>query len=180
MTKAVSIIIMISALMFGVARPQNVDFKREQLSQKGQVAYDRLFSTCVFRIGSVGFAGTTSEEELALYDLLEEPQALDALKSLVADASYEGGLYGLVGLSLKNNTEFNRAVYVYKARQQRPETEPKTKSIVCQFGRRETDEHVITQSGCIYGSELRAAVVTKIQSGRYDSFLLPKYRPTGK
>lgn len=39
----------------------------------------------------------------------------------MADASYEGGLYGLIGLSIKNNTEFNRAVDVYKARHQRPE-----------------------------------------------------------
>ena len=176
MTKVIGMIIMMSALVAGAGSHRNVGFKRDQLSEKGQVAYDRLFSTCVFRIGSVGFAGTTSEEELALYDLLDEAHAAEALKTLVAQASYEGGLYGLVGLSLKSNTEFNRAVYVYKARQQRPETS-KGKSIACNAVARDTDEHVVTQSGCLFMTELRAAVVTKIQSGAYDSQLLPKYRP---
>lgn len=175
MKKVVGIIIMISAVLRTVApASHNGSFKREELSAKGQVAYDRLFSACVFRLGSVGYAGSTPEEELALYDLLEEPRAVEALKNLVTTASSEGGLYGLVGLSLKNNAEFNRAVDLYKAR--RPER-AKTNSHECRIGVTDNEEQVTTQVGCIFMPELRASVVTKIQSGRYDSWLLPKYRP---
>lgn len=174
MIKVVSLIIMISAAIVTVAPSQEVRFKREQLSQKGQLAYDRLFSACVFSIGGVGYAAVTSQEELALYDLLEEPHAVEALKSLVSEASYEGGLFGLVGLSLKNNTEFNRAVDVYKARRQRPH---RSKSPGCRLVNADNDEQVITQSGCLIIPELRSGVVTRIQSGGYDIHLLPKYRP---
>ena len=175
MKKVVGLVIMISAVLSTVAPAHNGSFKREELSAKGQVAYDRLISACVFSIGSVGYAGTTSENELALYDLLEEPSGIEALKSLVTTASYEGGLYGLIGLSLKNNGEFNRAVDLYKARDRRPER-PKGNSIGCHIIDND-DEQVTTQAGCILMPELRANVVTKIQSGRYDSWLLPKYRP---
>lgn len=146
---------------------QSGDFKRAQLSPKGRIAYDRLRSACIFRMGGVGYGGETSKEELALYELLDERQAAEALRSLVTGGSYEGGLYGLLGLSLGNKTEFDRAVEIYNARNERSEWQI-TSSSQC-F--RAADDTVTTQSGCIIGSELRAKVVTSIQSGRYQRLL---------
>ena len=173
MTRVLSLIVIIATL--GIpAWSQNTDFAREQLSPKGQAAYDRLSSACIFRIGPVGYGARTPPEELALYDLLEEERAIEALKSLVTAGSYEGGLYGLVGLSLRNNGDFNRAIDIYKARKEARPTPNKT-SVECQIS--DTEEYVATQSGCIMQSELRTKVVTNIQSGRYDRWIASKYKP---
>lgn len=109
------------ALFAQIGSAQSEEFTREQLSVKGRVAYNKLAAACIFGVGGVGYAGETTKEELALYDLLEEPHALAALKSLVKMGSYEGGLYGLLGLSIKDHGEFNRAVEIYKVRNERPE-----------------------------------------------------------
>jgi len=146
---------------------QNSDFKGLQLSPRGRVAYDRLRSACMFRVGGVGFGGETSKEELALYELLDEKQAVEALKTLVTAGSYEGGLYGLLGLSLGDKAEFDRAVEVYNARHERPEWQA-TGSFEC-F--RATGDAVTTQSGCIIMSEPRTKVVTGIQAGDYQRLL---------
>lgn len=150
------------------------EFNPEQLSPKGRVAYRKLAEACVFRVGGVGYSGETPKEELALYDLLEEADALAALKSLVSTGSYEGGLYGLLGLSIRDHAEFNRAVEIYKARKA-PRDRQQTTSHECLLA---TDEKTVaTQSGCIMLTEDRAKVVTKIQSGQFDRLLLAKYRP---
>lgn len=168
MKRNLSLIIAIMLVFASVVRgTQSVDFKREQLSAKGRLAYGRLFSACIFRVGGVGYSGETSKEELALYDLLEEQHAVEVLRSLVAVGSYEGALYGLLGLSLRSNAEFNRAVDIYKARKKRPECQS-TGSFECFCA---TEEMVTTQSGCIIMTELRTKVVTDIQSGRYDKLI---------
>jgi hypothetical protein len=173
MTKVLTLIVVTVALLNTAASPQNADFDRKQLSLKGRVAYDRLYSACVFRIGGVGYAGVTSQEELALYDLLEDEHAIEALKSLVTAGTYEGGLYGLLGLSLKNNGEFNRAVDIYKARNdERPSQEKGP--FECSIN--DKKEYVSTQDGCILSVELRADVVTRIQSGRYDAWISRRYK----
>jgi hypothetical protein len=122
MKKALSSIFVVGALLACIAQTtQSVDFKRAQLSSKGRIAYDRLRSACIFRVGGVGYGGETSEEELALYQLLEERQAVEALRSLVTAGSHEGGLYGLLGLRLRSKEEFSRAVEIYNARKELPE-----------------------------------------------------------
>ena len=122
------------------------------------MAYSKLAAACIFRVGGVGYSGETSKEELALYDLLEEAQALAALKSLVKTGSYEGGLYGLLGLSIRDHGEFNRAVAIYKARQERPDRQ-ETGSLECFLA---TAETVTTQSGCIIEVEPREKIVGAI------------------
>jgi hypothetical protein len=110
---------------------------------------------------------------LALYDLLEEPHALAALNSLVKTGSYEGGLYGLLGLSIRDHGEFNRAIEIYKARKTRPKWQ-ETGSFECFHT---TGETVTTQRGCIISTAQREEIVVAIQSGRYDRMLNAKYRP---
>ena len=172
--KRIVILVIVSVAMFACIAQgaQSVDFKREHLSPKGRLAYNSLLKACIFRVGSVGYAGKTSKEELALYELLEERLAVEALKSLVNAGSYEGGLYGLLGLSVINNREFNMAVETYKARKERPDWQT-SGSFEC-F--RATGEAVYIQSGCIISSELREKVVGDIQSGRFDRLLTGKYR----
>ena len=174
--KKASIPLLIIVALFSVVpcASQSAEFRREMLSPKGRVAYNKLFSACIFRIGGVGFSGEISKEELALYDLLDDGQAINALKSLVATGSYEGGLYGLLGLSIRNHAEFNMAVEIYKARKERPEWQT-TGSFNC-F--RAEGEMVTTQSGCIISTESRDKVVADIQSGRFDKLLNAKYQQT--
>jgi hypothetical protein len=174
MKKASLLLLIIVALVSVVpCASQSAEFRRETLRPKARVAYNKLFSACVFRIGGVGFSGQISKEELALYDLLDDEQDINALKSLVATGSYEGALYGLLGLSIRNHAEFNMAVEIYKARKEPPEWQT-TASFEC--FRAET-EMVTTQSGCIIHSESRDKVVADIQSGRFDKLLNGKYRP---
>ena len=173
MTKVLTLIIVTIALLNTTASSRNADFDRKQLSLKGRVAYDRLYSACVFRVGGVGYAGVTSKEELALYELLEDERAIEALKSLVTTGTYEGGLYGLLGLSLRNNGEFNRAVDIYKARNEERPSQEKG-SFECSIN--DKKEYVSTQDGCIVSVELRADVVTRIQSGRYDIWISRRFK----
>lgn len=166
----------VTLALFG-AQPgsaQTADFNPEILSAKARVAYSKLAKTCVFRVGGVGYGAQTSNEELALYDLLEDARALEALHSLVKTGSYEGGLYGLVGLSIRDHGEFNLAVEIYKARKEQP-VRPENGPIECLT--LSSVETVTTQSGCIIGVEPRDKVVTAIQSGHYDRRLNAKYRP---
>jgi hypothetical protein len=146
---------------------QKSKFEEERLSAKGRVAYQRLFSADIFRVGGVGYSGETSEEELALYVLLSESEAIEALQSLVSDGSYEGGLYGLLGLSVTDVGKFNRAVEVYKSREPPPERRMSQSFI----GLSAAKGKVIIQSGCIIEADDWLKVVSNIQSGRYDRIL---------
>ena len=165
----------VNVALFGahIVSAQTAEFNPDILSTKARIAYNKLATACVFRVGGVGYAGQTSKEELALYDLLEDAHALNALHSLVKTGSFEGGLYGLLGLSIRDHSKFNLAVEIYKARKERPESQ---KTGLCEFFA-VTGETVTTQSGCNIDVEQRDNIVTAIQSGRYDHKLNAKYRP---
>ena len=171
MKKALSSTLVFLSLLACIAQAtQSGDFKRVQLSPRGRIAYERLRSACIFSIGRVGYGGEISQEEFALYQLLEEREAVEALKSLVTAGSYEGGLYGLLGLRLRSKEEFNRAVEIYNARKELPEWQT-TGSFEC-F--RATEDTVTTMNGCIISTEPREKVVISLQSGRYESLLARK------
>src|SRR5260370_7056848 len=157
--KRLLIMIAIAVLGQGVQGGQSPSFNVDSLTPKGREAYQKLMVAEIFRVGGVGVGGETSKEELALYDLLTDKQAIAALRSLVRDGSYEGALYGLLGLSISNVAEFNRAVDLYKSRQQPPERYMTKKG------------HVSVQRGCIISGEDWLKVVTSIQSGHYDKLL---------
>jgi hypothetical protein len=166
-----ALILMAATLNFCVASAaQRSDFDVERLSPRGRAAYQKLVSADIFRVGGVGYSGETSEQELALYDLLDERDSCEALKSLVGGGSYEGGLYGLLGLSITNVGEFNRAVEVYKSREQPPErrmSEPFA-------GLGIPEGRVAIQSGCVVEADDWLKLVSNIQSGRYDRSLRKK------
>jgi len=171
---SIPLLIIVTLLSVVSVAAQSAEFTPLQLSQKGRVAFNKLLTACVFRVGGVGYAAQTSKEEFALYDLLEEREAIAALKSLVATASYEGSLYGLLGLSIRNHTDFNIAVDIYKARKERRERQATGRPFECFLA---DGDIVATQSGCLFGTESRYKVVTQIQSGHFDRLLSAKYRP---
>ena len=167
--------IVINVALFGpqIGCAQTAEFNPDILSANARIAYSKLAKACIFRVGGVGYAGQTSKEELALYDLLDDAHALDALQSLVKTGSYEGGLYGLLGLSIRDHRQFNLAVEVYKTRKVRPKEHD---TGLCEYIA-VSDETVITQGGCNIDVAQRDKIVTAIQSGRYDRSLNAKYRP---
>ncbi|QIF05832.1 hypothetical protein [Roseimicrobium sp. ORNL1] len=108
-------------------------------------AYTTLMSTRTFAIGGVGFAGTTSEPELALREVLKQPDAVATCQKLVANATVEGQMYGLLGLKLSNDKTFAQALTKYK----------------------NSKAAIKVMSGCILGTEKVGEVAERIEKGSY-------------
>jgi hypothetical protein len=106
-------------------------------------AYATLMSTNTFAIGGVGFAGTTSGPELALREVLKQPDAAATCQKLVANATVEGQMYGLLGLKLSDDKAFAQALPRYK--------------------NSKTDIRVM--SGCILGTQQVGEVAKRIETG---------------
>lgn len=142
-------------------------FNVETLSQQGRAAYEKLLTSGLFAVGGVGYSENIFDDENALYDLLKEKAAVDALKSLVRQGTMEGGLYGLLGLSVINVEAFNQSVDVYKARTEFPTGRLPHEGMKV----RQSRDWAATQIGCILFPEDRLKVVQEIQSGHYDKIL---------
>ncbi|RBP43695.1 hypothetical protein DES53_10594 [Roseimicrobium gellanilyticum] len=108
-------------------------------------AYTSLMSTSTFAIGGVGFAGTTSGPELALREVLKQPDAVATCQKLVANATVEGQLYGLLGLKLSDDKAFTQAL-------------PKFKN---------SKTAIKVMSGCILGTDKVGEVAERIEKGVY-------------
>ena len=76
----------------------------------------------------------------------------------------------VLGLSITNVAEFNRAVEVYKSR----EDPPPRKSKEPFSGIKVSGNEVVIQFGCIISTEDRAKLVASIQAGRFDKMLRPR------
>jgi hypothetical protein len=156
-------------LYVGLAQAQQEPkFEISHLTKSGQQAYKKLLSAKLFRLGGVDYAGLTSAEELALRGLLKEKRAVEALKTLVHEASPEGGLYGLLGLRLKEMASFQRAVEQYKLKGEPPERASQFDIIRIPKGQ------IATQEGCLLINKDRDEVLAEIESGAYDSQLKKK------
>jgi len=168
--KSLSLLLFVLVMNVSVWAGQNPVFDDTRLSPKGRAAYQKLLFAEVFSVGGVGYGGATSKEENALHDLLNEEYSIEALKSLVRDASFEGGLYGLLGLGVTNVAEFNRAVEVYKSRKDPPR--PKSHEPFSWID--VSGNEVVTQFGCIISAEDRANLVASIQAGHFDRMFRPR------
>lgn len=142
---------------------QESAFNSSTLSVKGQQAYGRLFNARIFAIGPTGWEAQTSEEELALHDLLAEPNAVEALKSLANAASPEGSLYGLLGLRFKDIEVFRQELDVFKVKPEPPGREPPP------YSRFKVPQgHVASQRGCIVTRVGWQKIISAIEAGDYD------------
>lgn len=108
-------------------------------------AYTTLMRARTFAIGGVGFAGTTSGPELALREVLKQPDAVATCQKLVATATVEGQMYGLLGLKLSNDKAFAQALPRYK----------------------DSKTAVQVMSGCILGTDKVGEVAARIEKGSY-------------
>lgn len=102
-----------------------------------------------FAVGGVGFAGTMSEGERALREVLKQSDAVDRLETVLPEASAPGQLYALLGLRARDRDAYRRALAAY--------------------GQREAT--VQTMRGCILQKESFRDLVKQIDHGDYDSNL---------
>jgi hypothetical protein len=103
----------------------------------------------LFALGGVGAAGSMSEGERALREVLRESDVSVRLEKLLSDASPAGQLYALLGLRLRDRAAYERAL-------------PKLRT---------TDAKVQTARGCILQQESFGDLVKEIERGQYDNFL---------
>jgi hypothetical protein len=108
-----------------------------------------LQKTGSFALGGVGVAGTMSEGERALREVLKEPDAIARLEDTLPNASPAGQLYALLGLRLRDRAAYQRALEKHVA----------------------NDAKVQTMRGCILQREAFGDLVKQIERGDYDSFL---------
>ncbi len=100
-------------------------------------------------MGGVGVAGTMSEGERGLREVLKQSDAVARLESMLPQASATGQLYTLLGLRARDRDVYQRALAKYGQR----------------------DISVQTMRGCILQRESFSSLVKQIDHGDYDSFL---------
>lgn len=112
-------------------------------------AESTLRNTTSFALGGVGVAGTMSQGERALREILKQPDAISRLESLLPQASPAGQLYALLGLRAQDRDAYQRASIKYGQR----------------------DGNVETMRGCILQREPFRTLAKQIDHGDYDSSL---------
>jgi hypothetical protein len=103
----------------------------------------------LFALGGIGVAGSMSEGERALREVLKEPDVPARLEKLLSDAPPAGQLYALLGLRLRDRTAYERALGKLRI----------------------TDAKVQTARGCMLSEESFGDLVKEIERGQYDNFL---------
>jgi hypothetical protein len=125
--------LILSLIVFSFqATAQEKDFDDSVLSEKGKLAYKTLLSIELFAIGGIGYDGKTSEGEKVFDILLDEKEAISAFKSLVKNATIEGGMYGLFGLKITGCNCFREEFINFKNLK----------------AAKENEEAITIQSGC--------------------------------
>jgi hypothetical protein len=108
-----------------------------------------LRKTELFALGGIGVAGSMSEGERALREVLKESDVAARLEKLLADASPVGQLYALLGLRRRDRAAYERALGKLRT----------------------TDAKVQTARGCILQQESFSDLLNEIERGQYDDFL---------
>ena len=116
-----------------------------------------LRKTSTFALGGVGVAGTMSEGERALREVLKERDATARLESALPNASPAGQLYALLGLRRQDRAVYQRALEKYG----------------------ENSATVQTMRGCILQKESFRDLIKQIEHGDYDLFLARDWPGTG-
>ncbi|MEY2579068.1 MAG: hypothetical protein QOI49_1892 [Verrucomicrobiota bacterium] len=108
-----------------------------------------LRKTELFALGGIGAAGSMSEGERALREVLNESGVTARLEKLLSDASPAGQLYALLGLRVRDRAAYERALRKLRT----------------------TNAKVQTARGCILQQESFGDLVKEIERGVYDNFL---------
>jgi len=163
-------VVSFTLILFGAAAvagvgAQDRDFDISRLSDRGRKAYRTLEGAGVFRIGPVGYGATIPAEQTALQQLLEEPEAIEALQQLSRSTRPAGSLYGLFGLRIKGHLEAGENVKLSQ-----PGAEPEERTAAPLVRVEVDDEAVLTQSGCTVMMEEKRTVWKRISTGVYDFY----------
>ena len=110
---------------------------------------DQLRRIESFAIGGIGVAGTTSDGERSLRNLLEDPDATTKLEGLLTKATPAGQLYALLGLRVHDRAAYERAARDFHG----------------------PDGEVETIGGCIISRVPFKQVLDRIKAGQYDQAL---------
>jgi len=122
----------------------------EFIRAEKQIASETVLQkTEMFALGGIGVAGTMSEGERALREILGQPNALARLEALVSSGSTAGKLYALLGLRIRDRAAYARAL-------------EKCRTL---------DAKVQTARGCILQQGSFGELVKEIERGQYDNFL---------
>jgi hypothetical protein len=126
----------------------------EFVGAEKQIALEAaLQKTGMFALGGIGVAGTMSEGERALREMLKEPDATARLEKLVSSGSPAGKLYALLGLRIRDRAAYERAL-------------EKCRTL---------DGKIETARGCIISQESFRDLLKEIERGQYDNFLDRKW-----
>jgi hypothetical protein len=148
---------------------QKTKFDESILSEKGKTAYQTLLKVDKYALFGVGFGGETSEGELALDILVNEKNAIPALKTLVATATPEGVIYALVGLKMLDCECLKEQITIFKRM-----PEPKYRRL---NEYESIDKGFIrTQSGCIISWEKKRDLIKQIERGRMVQIKISNYK----
>lgn len=98
-----------------------------------------------FTVGGVGFAGIPSKEELAFRAVLKGEEARAGFLALTSSATTAGRLYGLLGLKLLKDPEFEKRFTAFKA----------------------SEEPVQSMEGCVVTHKTAGEIATAIEKGKY-------------
>jgi hypothetical protein len=118
-------------------------------AEQGVEAEAVLRKTGSFALGGVGAAGTMSEGERALREILKKADATARLQTMLPNASPAGQLYALLALRVRDRTAYQQALEKYGGNNPR----------------------VQTAHGCILQQESFRDLVRQIEHGDYDNFL---------
>ena len=110
---------------------------------------DQLRRIESFAIGGIGVAGTTSDGERSLRNLLEDPDATTKLEGLLTKATPAGQLYALLGLRVHDRAAYERAAKDFHG----------------------PDGEVETIGGCIISRVPFKQLLDRIKAGQYDEAL---------
>ncbi len=128
------------------------------LDPEQHAADETLRKTELFALGGIGEAGSMSEGERALREVLKGPDGPARLEKLLSDASPAGQLYALLGLRLRDRAVYERALQKLRT----------------------NDAKVQTARGCILQEEAFGGLVKEIERGLYDNFLDRKWPETAR
>jgi hypothetical protein len=119
--------------------------------EKADTAQETLEFARVFAFGGIGFAGTTSREELAFTSILVLPShtAKQRLERLYLSGNPQAMSYALAGMRKLDRKRY--AELIARART--------------------SDATVHTMSGCIMTNEKLRKIADEVDSGKYDPWL---------
>jgi hypothetical protein len=156
--------LILSSIVFSFqVNAQERSFDESALSAKGKQAFQKLLKVELFALGPISSSARTSDGELALDILIKEKKAISSLKSLIKNATPEGGLYALFGLRKLKADSFDERLKNFKSRSELAERGEGFDKI--------PKAEVRRMDGCESFTENRLKVADEIVSGKFDTWL---------